>query len=808
MWTYTLDQSAVQNLDALDVVTDTITYTASNGSMQQITVTITGRDDAAVISGTFTGAVDEGDVGDVTTVTGALAITDVDGDDNPSFADVGSTQGDNKYGDFVLSGGVWTYTLDQSAVQNLDALDVVTDTITYTASNGSMQQITVTITGRDDAAVISGTFTGAVLEGDVGDMVTASGTLSISDADDNDNPIFADTTISTTHGDVSLIAGTWTFTVDQTTVQALDAGDVVNDFILFTASDGSIQGVTVTITGTDDASVVTGTFTGSTNEGNIGDAPVTTGGSIGISDLDQNDTPVFNDVTATIGDNGYGTFSLVAGTWTYTLDQNAVQQLDAGDAVTDTVTFVASDGKIRQVSVTIVGAADTPTTVGIAALAVNEDAPVTYINLASAFDDFEDADSALTYLVTSNTNASLFSGINSSGANLSLAYTPDASGSANVTLRATDSQGGFVETTFSISVAPVNDAPILSTNTGTTVANSETITLTAAALGAVDVDNIDAEIVYTLTNTPDGGTLQRGALSLGVGASFTQADIDNNLVTYRAADDADGNGTFTFTLTDAAGASIGTHEFQVTIEGGSSEDEAVAFIEDEIAQLDDPIPDVVSETDPADPTEAAEDPKTPTEKASLLDGGHQFTPELDTNGFVGADIDLGNSDGRTNSFAGEERRERRDDEPALTIPVDEVLDETVAELADGIDFIELTDDEKVDRITHALQQALDSLGSDLDDAAASQFAHDQVVMAVGHIGGASLSAGVLAWLFRAGSLLASVLSVMPLWTRMDPLPVLLAKKRRDEDEDLDDDEKEAARILDGNYVTESEEYTE
>ena len=38
--------------------------------------------------------------------------------------------------------------------------------------------------------MISGTFTGIVAEGDVGDApVTASGTISISDVDDADNPI-------------------------------------------------------------------------------------------------------------------------------------------------------------------------------------------------------------------------------------------------------------------------------------------------------------------------------------------------------------------------------------------------------------------------------------------------------------------------------------------------------------------------------------------------------------------------------------------------------------------------------------------
>ena len=58
--------------------------------------------------------------------------------------------------------------------KTLDAGDVVNDTLTLTASDGTTQNITITITGTDDAPVVTGVFTGAVTEGDVGDVVTAS----------------------------------------------------------------------------------------------------------------------------------------------------------------------------------------------------------------------------------------------------------------------------------------------------------------------------------------------------------------------------------------------------------------------------------------------------------------------------------------------------------------------------------------------------------------------------------------------------------------------------------------------------------
>ena len=345
-WTYTLDQSAVQELDAGDTVTDTITYTAPDGVDQQVTVTITGTNDDSVIAGTTTGSVTEGNVGDTETASGTLTVSDVDGDDSPSFADVGSTAGDNGYGAFELTGGTWTYTLDQSAVQALDAGDTVTDTITYTAPDGVDQQVTVTITGTNDDSVIAGTTTGSVTEGNPGDTETASGTLTVSDVDGDDSPSFAD--VSSRAGDngfgaFELTGGAWTYTLDQSAVQDLDAGDTVTDTITYTAPDGVDQQVTVTISGTDDDSVIGGDVTGTVTEGNVGDTE-TASGTLTVSDVDGDDSPSFADVGSTAGDNGYGAFELTGGTWTYTLDQSTVQDLDAGDTVTDTITYTAPDG--------------------------------------------------------------------------------------------------------------------------------------------------------------------------------------------------------------------------------------------------------------------------------------------------------------------------------------------------------------------------------------------------------------------------------------------------------------------------------
>ena len=87
--------------------------------------------------------------------------------------------------------------------------------------------------------------------GNLGDVVTATGTLGINDVDADDSPVFADTTQAGVYGSLALVAGAWTYTLDQSAVQDLDAGDVVTDVITLTATDGTTQAITITITGSN-----------------------------------------------------------------------------------------------------------------------------------------------------------------------------------------------------------------------------------------------------------------------------------------------------------------------------------------------------------------------------------------------------------------------------------------------------------------------------------------------------------------------------------------------------------------------------
>ena len=84
-----------------------------------------------------------------------------------TFTAVGPTASDAGYGSFTMTtAGVWTYTLDNAngAVQALNIGGTLTDTFTVTTIDGTARQVTITIAGSNDAAIISGTAIGSVIE--------------------------------------------------------------------------------------------------------------------------------------------------------------------------------------------------------------------------------------------------------------------------------------------------------------------------------------------------------------------------------------------------------------------------------------------------------------------------------------------------------------------------------------------------------------------------------------------------------------------------------------------------------------------
>ena len=233
-----------------------------------MTITINGSNDAAIISGTTTGSVIEaGGVANAAPgapiATGTLTDTDVDNAPNTFTAVSSPTPSAGGYGSFTMTAaGVWTYTLNDAngAVQALNVGGTLTDTFTVTTIDGTAKVVTIMINGSDDAAIISGTATGSVIE--IRGVVnatpgtqTATGTLTDTDVDNAPNTFTAVSSPTPSSGGYGTFtmtaAGVWTYTLNDanSTVQALNVGDTLADSFTVSSIDGTPQVVTITIHG-------------------------------------------------------------------------------------------------------------------------------------------------------------------------------------------------------------------------------------------------------------------------------------------------------------------------------------------------------------------------------------------------------------------------------------------------------------------------------------------------------------------------------------------------------------------------------
>src|SRR3954469_22323675 len=147
--------------------------------------------------------------------------------------------------------------------------------------------------------------------------------------------------------------GVWSYTTSDALNQ-LNAGQVVTETFTVATSDGGSATVTVNITGTNDVS----TLTSDTKALTETNAVLTTGGTLAVTELDATDATV----VAQAGTAGtYGTFVIgTDGVWSYTTS-DALNQLNAGQVVTETFTVATSDGGSATVTVNITGSEDVST---------------------------------------------------------------------------------------------------------------------------------------------------------------------------------------------------------------------------------------------------------------------------------------------------------------------------------------------------------------------------------------------------------------------------------------------------------------
>mgnify|MGYP001997836427 CR=1 FL=1 len=678
-YTYTADQSAADALDAGDTATDSFTYTISDGKggtdTATLIITVTGTNDTPAatndtgsvnedatltVSSAGSGVVQDNDTdADADDSASSLVITQIkpSGGSNSSVAG-SSTYNSNgtsitgTYGTLVIGAdGTYTYTADQSAADDLDASDTVTDVFTYTVTDTTgattTADITITVTGVNDAPTASDN-TVTTLEDT--NHVFSTSEFNFSDVDDSGalNKI----KITSLENDGALQYYNGSAWVDVTLNQEITATDIGNNKLRF-VPDANENGTSYTSFGfqvSDGTDYSSSSSTMTVNVTPVNDNPVgvndtdavvedatvsqTSGSGLLVADDTDadGDTLTVSQIAVTGGSNSsvtgsttssdgtsvtgtYGTLVVGAdGSYTYVADQAAADALDANETATDSFTYTVSDGNggtdTATLIITVTGANDNPVATNDTA-SVNEDATVTVSDAANGViqnnDTDTDGDDTVSSLeitqiaVTGGSNSSVTSGTNQSngtsvtgtygtlviGADGTYTYVADQSAADDLatgetatdsfTYTVSDGNGGTDTATIVITVTGTNDAPTAADKTiyinenntdGTHGARtSSNITYTFSDSGSEfnfsDVDDNDTFTKVKIISVPTYGTLTKVGNGNTITANSTITNFDN--IKYTPNANSENDDTFTFKVHDGTVFSSATYTMNISV---------------------------------------------------------------------------------------------------------------------------------------------------------------------------------------------------------------------------------------------------
>ncbi|MBV9828382.1 MAG: VCBS repeat-containing protein [Alphaproteobacteria bacterium] len=140
-------------------------------------------------------------------------------------------------------------------------------------------------------------------------------------------------------------------------------------------------------------------------------------------------------------------------------------------------------------------------------------------------------------------------------------FTPAlADGTHTLVASETNSSGqtGSATLNFTLDTTP----PTLAEDGPASLAGGGTITITSSQLRATDNLSSDAQETYTIVKNPAAGFLTLAGVAT---TTFTQADLDNNRVSYHEVTTGASSDSFAFTVSDAAGNSSGAQQFNISV---------------------------------------------------------------------------------------------------------------------------------------------------------------------------------------------------------------------------------------------------
>ncbi len=364
----------------------------------------------------------------------------------------------------------------------------------------------------------------------------------------------------------------------------------IGDLALFTLDFGNSTKLVMSGTEKIDVQVNGSTFdfhaptiTGAIASGAVTESPPSAGitrlnanGEISFSDLDYNGTHTIASpvtlVSSQLLEGHRGTLSAsvvndtvgvgdTSGkvTWTYEIDNAAVQYLGAGTTAVETfdVAIVDNTGKsaVQRVTVTVTGTNVAPVSSDDVGYNVNEDSALTVAVAQGVLANDTDPDSSS---LTAMLQSGPAHGTLNLASNGSFSYTPDANyfGSDSFTYKANDGSVDGNLATVAIDVNPVNDAPVAANKT------IESLKTTAHVFNVSDFGFSDADhnnlLNVKIDGLPQFGKLTDAGVKVSAGDSISAADIAAGKLVFTPSALISGNDNkIVFQVQDDGGAANG-----------------------------------------------------------------------------------------------------------------------------------------------------------------------------------------------------------------------------------------------------------
>ena len=524
--------------------------------------------------------------------------------------------------------------------------------------------------------------------------------------------------------------------------------------------------------GTADSNVATVTVTVSA----VNDAPMAVDDSATV-----NEDAVLNGSTVLANDTDTDIDALTAvlltgpshGTLVFNSDGSYTYTPTANFNGTDSFTYQANDGTLNSnvatITITVSAVNDAPVAMADSAT-VNEDA-VLNGSTVLANDSDTDVDNLTATLVTVPSHGTLV--FNSDG---SYTYTPTANfnGTDSFTYQANDGTNNSTVATVAITIAPVNDAPVIATNALTIQQGGTAEPL----LLVTDVDNANADLLISASDIVGGHFANAGTGNPLT--QFTMADVAAHQVVF-VHDDSGQAPSYVLSATDGLlSASASTVQASFTL---TPPPPPPVISTPPPAPPAPPVPPVPPDTSDSDKTEehittgvgvatgtGSAQAAAPINRLSFFVDANNFAPTgvgvvvVPPANQYGVDLNTRMITASTVTAAGED---------AFRYSWLKALNTT------------LSDTENLRTSLNALREQLQN-----DGLARRHLVASSIAVSTG------LSVGYVIWLVRGGALIGSMLSAMPAWQMIDPLPVLARGRVGRQTDDGEGDDASIEHIFD------------